>query len=77
MTSIDTKTTLDELNVSDVFHTRLQEESWLSPEEQARKERLSTLFECTVAQVKTEVINESTVNSSEKLKASVKKQGDA
>lgn len=51
MANAEAKVTLDELKITDVFQTRLDEEIWQSDEELARKQRLNDLFLNTVSQV--------------------------
>jgi exonuclease SbcD len=51
MTATESKVTLDELKITDVFQTRMDEEVWQSESELARKDRLNDLFLNTVSQV--------------------------
>jgi exonuclease SbcD len=46
------KITLNELSLTDVFNTRLDQENWQTDEEQALKGRLITLFQKAISQVK-------------------------
>jgi exonuclease SbcD len=46
------KITLNELSLTDVFNTRLDQENWQTDEEQALKGRLMTLFKQTISEVK-------------------------
>jgi DNA repair protein SbcD/Mre11 len=61
MVSTEEKITLDELKVSDVFQTRLEEETWQSDNELARKKRLSHLFLNTVSQVESVMQSKETI----------------
>ena len=45
------KITLNELSLTDVFNTRLDQENWQTDEEQALKGRLITLFQQAISQV--------------------------
>jgi exonuclease SbcD len=53
MPSSQKKITLNELTLDEVFDSRLEQESWDSEEEKARKTRLASLFQQTLSQVKT------------------------
>lgn len=68
MTNAESKVTLDELKITDVFQTRLDEEVWQSQNELARKQRLNDLFLNTVSQVESGLhSNKSLLNNSEKV----------
>ena len=68
MPNNQTKITLNELSLADVFETRLAQETWQSDEEVARHARLNTLFTQAVAQVQlgesTNSLNDSGLNES-------------
>lgn len=71
MIASETNVTLDELKITDVFQTRLAEESWQTEEELARKQRLNELFLTTVSQVESDRQQE---NSLEQVKGELLKE---
>ncbi|MDO6446873.1 exonuclease subunit SbcD [Colwellia sp. 1_MG-2023] len=65
MIASEAKVTLDELKITDVFQTRLAEESWQSEAELARKQRLNELFLTTVSQVESARQQEVSIDESQ------------
>lgn len=65
MSNAEAKVTLDELKITDVFQTRLDEEIWQSDNELARKQRLNDLFLTTVSQVESGLHANSNIESSD------------
>ncbi|MDT0605239.1 exonuclease subunit SbcD [Thalassotalea castellviae] len=76
MITSEAKVTLDELKVADVFQTRLAEETWLSDEEIARKQRVNELFLTTVSQVESERKQQEILDGSERVALKPAKDGE-
>ncbi|MEW6991683.1 exonuclease subunit SbcD [Colwelliaceae bacterium 6441] len=77
MTTSKTKVTLEELKISDVFETRINEENWQTEQELARKVRLNDLFLNTVSQVESQLTSKEVNNKGESSaeRQTIKPQG--